>query len=272
MTGTQHHQLTRHAAVMAGWAVACMASAGCSTKYEDLKVFSQAHLQDVAASNYRMAPPDVILIESPTAAEVDSEVQRIRSDGMIALRLVGEVQVSGLTPEELAVKLEDLLSRYYESPRVTVRVMSYESKSIYVFGQVMNRGAQPFTGRDTLMNAIAQAGPNFLAWGAQVRVIRPSPNPGERHEVTVNVDKILESGDTTKNFLLQEGDIVFVPPTPLGYVGLRIQELLFPISPALSTYNAPAQVMNTTDTLRYGGYQSRQDNSSNDRRQAIWVR
>jgi len=267
MTGIRLNPFARQAMLMAATAGLWFALSGCANKYEDLKVFMQAHRHDVAASGYRLEPPDVIRIESPTAPEIDQEVQRIRSDGKIALRLIGEVQAGSLTPEELAAKLEDLLGRYYVSPQVTVRIVSFESKNVYVFGQVMARGAHPFTGRDSLLDVIAAAQPNFLAWGAQVKVIRPSPDPDERHEITVNVDKMLETGDLTDNFLLQEGDIVFVPPTPLGYAGLRIQELLFPISPALATYNAPAQVKSTTDTLRYGGYEEPSDN-----RRLMWMR
>ena len=110
---------------------------------------------------------------------------------------------------------------------------------------------------------MAAAQPNFLAWGAQVKVIRPSANRDERHEITVNVDKMLETGDLTNNILLQEGDMVFVPPTPLGWVGLRIQELLFPISPALSAYGSPVRAMNTTDQIRDGGYRDNNNNNNN---------
>lgn len=260
----------RHRAWLA--ALLCLWLAGCAPKYQDLKVFNQAHRQDTAASIYRLEPPDVIQLESPTAAEIDGEVQRIRGDGKITLRLLGEVQVSGLTPQEMGAKLEDLLARYYESPEVTVRVVSFESKSVYVFGQVGGRGARPFTGRDTLLDVIAAAQPNFLAWGAQVKVIRPSPNPDERHEITVNVDQMFETGDMTNNFLLQEGDIVYVPPTPLGYVGLRLQELLFPISPALAMYNTPVQARSTTDNLQHGGWDNTHENNNNNRRQLFWGR
>lgn len=268
MTGRCIPQFIRFQA----WAavLVCIALPGCAPKYEDLKVFMQAHRQDVAASEYRLEPPDIIRLESPTSPEIDQEAQRIRSDGKISLRLLGEVQASGLTPQELGAKLEDMLSRFYESPEVTVRVAAFESKNIYVFGQVTNRGPQPFTGRDTLLEVIGAAQPNFLAWGAQVKVIRPSANPDDRHEITVDVDKLLESGDMRDNFLLQEGDIVFVPPTPLGYVGLRLQELLFPISPALSAYNSPVQARNTTDSLQHGGYDNTHDND--DSRQMIWGR
>jgi polysaccharide export outer membrane protein len=246
-------------------------SSGCTPKYQDLKVFVQAHRQDVAATTYRLEPPDVIQIESPTSPEIDQDTQRLRSDGKISLRLLGEVQVAGLTPEEVAAKLAGLLERYYESPEVTVRVASYESKSIYAFGEVTSRGRHPFTGRDTVLDLIANAQPTFIAWGEQVKVIRPSANPDERHEITVNIDEMLQKGDLTNNFLLQEGDIVYVPPKPLAWAGMKIQEVCFPMSQALYAYDSTVQFRNTTDDWRYGGYENQHDNN-NDRRRSVWNR
>ncbi|MCL2330102.1 MAG: polysaccharide export protein, partial [Phycisphaerae bacterium] len=190
----------------------------------------------------------------------------IRSDGKISLRLLGEVQISGMTPEEASATLEELLSKYYESPQAIVRVVSFESKHIRISGQVRLPGNYPFTGRDTVLDLIASAHPTFLAWGANVKVIRPNANPEERHEIIVDIDKMLRTGDTTKNFLLQEGDMVYVPPTPLGWVGLRFQELLFPISPALSLTNSPVQLRNTSDDMQYGNI----NNASEYRERRGW--
>lgn len=257
--------------MMMAWAV--IVAGGCANKYDDLKVFTQAHRQEVSGASYRFEPPDTVMIESPTAPEIDNEIQRIRSDGKLSLRLLGEVQVAGLTPEELAAKLEGLLEEYYESPRVIVRVASYESKNVYAFGQVSGAGAHPYTGRDTVLDLLARAQPNFLAWGAQVKVIRPSPNPDERHEITIDIDKMRESGDLTNNILLQEGDIVYVPPTPLGWVGLRVQELLFPVSPMLSAYSTPLSAWRTTEQYQYGpDYQHQYRNDDNNRRRLVWWR
>lgn len=264
MTKVRAYSNARRSILLVAAALMAVGSFGCAPNYKNLKPFIQAHRQDVAGVNYRLEPPDTIIIDSPTSAEIDGEILRIRSDGRISLRLIGEVQISGMTPEEVAVKLEQLLSRYYASPKVTVRVATFESKNIYITGQVMAGGAYPFTGRDTLIDLIATAKPNFLAWGAQVKVIRPSPNPDEIRVITVNVDEMLEKGNLTNNFLLQEGDQVFVPPTPLGWVGLRIQELLFPISPALTTFNTPVQARNTTDQMRYGGYDNSHSNNNNN--------
>lgn len=218
------------------------ATSGCANKYEDLKAFVQAHNHDVVASTYRIEPPDVVVISSPTAPEINGAIRRVGGDGKITLKLLGEIKISTLTPKETAAKLEHLLSRYYVDPEVQVEVARYASKKIYVFGQVNGVGPRPFTGRDTVMDILASAQPNLIAWGARVKVIRPSANPEEVHEIEVDVDEMMKSGDLRGNFLLQEGDIVYVPPTPLGWVGLRVQEVLFPISPLVNGYTYPANV------------------------------
>jgi len=223
-------------------AAAAAAVSGCAPKYADLKAFVQAHDHDVAASKYRIEPPDVIAITCPMAPEIDGAAQRLGSDGKVTLKLLGPVKVSTLTPREAAAKLEQLLSRYYVAPKVHVRVVSSESKKIYVLGQVAGAGPKPFTGRDTLLDVLAKAQPNFIAWGSRVKVIRSNAKPGEIREITVDVDKMMQKGDLRGNVLLQEGDIVYVPPSPLGWLGLRIQEALFPFSPMFSAYTFPADV------------------------------
>jgi len=229
-------------------AVLCLVGTGCTSKYSALKAFVQAHDHgDVAASHYRIEPPDVIGISSPTAPEIDGTFQTVGIDGKVSLKLLGEVKISRLTPREAASRLEDLLSRYYVDPKVHVRVAGPRSKRIYVLGEVGGKGPMPYTGRDTVLDVLTRAQMSFIAWGAQVKVIRPSADPGERREVIVDVDRIMETGDMRANFLLQPGDIVYVPPTPLGWVGLRIREVLFPFTPMLSAYRTPSDFMEAND-------------------------
>ena len=246
--------------------------AGCSDpKYNDLKHFAQAHTQDVGDTSYRVEPPDIVSISSPTCPEVDNEIQQVRSDGKLSLRLIGEVKVSGMTPRELASKLEGLLKKYYTNPNVNVQVAGYESRKIYVFGQVNAGGKMPYTGRDTILDVLSKAGPTQLAWGAQVKVIRPSAAADERHEIVIDVDKMMQTGDTRNNYLLKEGDIVYVPPTPLAWMGLRMQELLYPFTPVMNGYNYGMDVKEAPDRWRYGGYYGyhEYDNNNNWKKQML---
>lgn len=239
--------------------------AGCSQpKYNDLQHFAQAHTQDVGDTVYRLEPPDIVAISSPTCPEIDNEIQQVRSDGKLSLRLLGEVKVSGLAPRELAAKLEDLLKKYYRNPSVSVQVAGFESRKVYVFGQVTRGGKHPYTGRDTVLDMLSKSGPTSLAWGAQVKIIRPSAAPDERHEIVINVDEMMQSGDLRNNYLLKEGDIVYVPPTPLAWAGLRLRELLFPFEPVMGAYNYTMNVKDAPDRWKYGSYGYYHDNDDND--------
>ncbi len=239
-----------------GSTAACLlvliAVVGCSqTKYKNLKAFVQAHDHEEVASIYRVETPDVISIHSPTCPEVNGTMAALNLDGKINLNLIGSVKVSGLTPKEIATKLEEQLSVYYHHPEVKVRVKEHISKRIYIMGQVATKGPRPFTGRDTVLDVLAECQPTFLAWRSQIKVIRPSPNPEEVKEITIDIDKMIQEGDLRGNFLLQEGDVVYVPPTPMGWLGLRVQEALFPFNPVLSAAEMPVETKWTYDRYKY---------------------
>lgn len=227
--------------------------AGCA--HEDEKVQAWVHEWEtsVSAADYLVQPPDALEISSAQAPEIDGEIQTVRQDGKITLRLLGEVKVAGMTPAEIARKLESLLAQYYLDPQVSVRVSSAGSKRFYVFGQVAAPGPFPYTGRDTLLSALAQAKPTFIAAKDQIKVVRPSHEADKRHVMVVNVNDMLGKGDLEYNVMLQEGDIVVVPPTVLGWIGLRLNELLFPASSVYQTIATPDM---TAETLRsFGGRQ-----------------
>jgi len=66
----------------------------------------------------------------------------------------------------------------------------------------------------------------------------------------VDVAHMIKTGDTSHNVLLQPNDILVIPPTPLGWVGLRIQELLFTFNPLISGYQYPATVNAANDVYK----------------------
>lgn len=201
---------------------------GCQSDDREINAFIHDWEASVSGTIDVVQPPDAIEIYSPDAPEIDGEIQVVDATGKISLRLIGQVKVAGMTPVEIARKLEAILGKYYSDPTVRVRLAQRRSKRIYVFGQVDSPGPFPYTGRDTVLSVLAKANLSFLAWKSQVKVIRPSHEEGKRHVIVVDADKIMENGDLEMNVLLEEGDIIHVPPTPLAWLGLRARELLFP--------------------------------------------
>ncbi|UCG32833.1 MAG: polysaccharide export protein [Phycisphaerales bacterium] len=220
---------------------------GCSDHKYDVGDFLQSHTYAASGSDFKVMPGDVVSFSSPHVLEIDGISQQVDIDGAIDLDLIDRVHVAGLTPRQIKYKVESQLVPFYKDPSLRVRVVTQNSKKIYVFGQVGRPGSYPFTGRDTVFDVLMAANPTFIAWKSEIKLIRSSPNPDERREMKVDFDKMATNGDMRMNMLMQEGDILYVPPTPLGWLGLRLRELLFPITPALEAYEMPARFLDAQD-------------------------
>ncbi|UCD51019.1 MAG: polysaccharide biosynthesis/export family protein [Phycisphaerales bacterium] len=217
--------------------VAISLVAGCfSSNPEDIRAFVKPYEVDVTAENYVFQPPDEIEIHCSQVPEVHLQRQRIRPDGKISFEALGEIEVAGKTPKEVAAIVNEKVQDLYQLPGdnpVDVRVAAYASKVFYVLGQVSRPGPMVYTGRDTLLHSLAMAGPMTTAWEQRVRVIRPTISEDERPMIfEVNYAKMIAEGDTTKNVLLEEGDIVYVPPTIPAAIAMVLEEFLTPIARA----------------------------------------
>jgi polysaccharide biosynthesis/export protein len=104
-----------------------------------------------------IGPLDTIQVEVFNVSELSREMQ-VDASGRIAMPLVGTVEASGKTAEELAAAIEDALrGRYVRNPEVTVNIKSSVSQVVTVDGQVVEPGLYPVTNQMTLMRVIASA-------------------------------------------------------------------------------------------------------------------
>lgn len=134
---------------------------------------------------------------------------RVTEAGMISFPLLGQVEVSGLTPMQLERHLEELLGRdYLVAPRVTIYVQEYGK--ISVLGQVKKPGAYGYREQLTVTGAIALGGGmTEIADPNKTQVIRT--RGGIKQVFRVRIDDVLEDGEEEADLTLKPGDIVFVP-------------------------------------------------------------
>ena len=229
---------------------------GCFSSHpKDIEAFLKPRQVNVTADTYVLQPPDRIEIRCSKVPEIDRQPQQIRPDGMLSFEGLGEIEAAGRTIEEVANSIRAKVLELYriEGTRpVDSVIMSFRSKVYYVLGEVYVPGKKEYTGRDSVLTALAEAQLNPMAWKQRIQVIRPSSNPNIRPKIfEIDYDKLAAHGDASKNVLLQEGDVIYVPPTILAGIAQVIEEFARPIGRAFSTVNVVT--MGTAGGGGYGG-------------------
>jgi polysaccharide export outer membrane protein len=233
---------------------------GCFSSYpKDIEAFLRPDKVDVTAEYYVLQPPDQIVVHCSRVPEIHGQAQLIRPDGKISFETLGEVEAAGRTPEQLANILRGKVLELYKlegDKPIDIRIITYQSKKYYVLGQVARPGPQVYSGRDTVFSALALTQPTPLAWLGHIQVIRPSRDKNVKPKIfEVNFDRMAAHGEMSKDVLLQEGDVIYVPPTILAAVAMKIEEFIRPIGRALSgTYMVGAVGRGGySGTGQYGG-------------------
>ncbi|MBN1803771.1 MAG: polysaccharide biosynthesis/export family protein [Sedimentisphaerales bacterium] len=234
---------------------------GCFSSYPAaIEAYLKPDKVDVTTERYVLQPPDQIVINCSEVPEIHGQAHLIRPDGKISFEDIGEVEAAGRTPEQLANIIRGKVMEFYklegDNP-VAVRIISYQSKKYYVLGQVAAPGPKVFSGRDTVFSALAFAQPTILAWADRIQVIRPSRDENVKAKIfEVNWDRMAAHGEQSKDVLLQEGDVIYVPPTILAAVAMKIEEFIRPLGRALSgAYMVErAGAGGYTGAGYYGGY------------------
>lgn len=165
----------------------------------------------VVAGNYILHPMDVIQVEVFQEPDLAKEV-RISADGTISMPLVGDLNLGGMSVDDAQKLIENAYKGdYMINPNVTILVLSYTQRFIYVHGHVGRPGPVgiPPEQAMTLSEALNTAGGlTRLARRGNIK-IRRLKEGGSTEVITVDFDDILESPEVS-DIKLQDGDHVIV--------------------------------------------------------------
>ncbi len=176
---------------------------------------------------YTVGPDDVLHVEVRQHPEIDGEFL-VSPEGTIFISLIGSVEVEDATTEEIARRLESRLSEFIREPEVAASVVAYNSKKVYVLGQVGTPGEHSMRGNVlTVRDAVLQAGlPLDTANLPRVAVITPDEYVPEVQ--IVNLNDILYKGILRDNINLKPGDVVVVHRHLLAKLGKFLEQVLGP--------------------------------------------
>ena len=140
-----------------------------------------------------------------------SRVLPVRSDGKIALPLIGELRARGRTAKQLEGDIAEKLKDYIANPAVTVIVQEIRSQKIDVLGMVMHPGSFPLIKPMTVMNAIAAAGGfRDFAKDKDVYILRRDAN-GKQLRLPFNYRNVVKGQNVGQNIELEPNDTVIIP-------------------------------------------------------------
>jgi polysaccharide export outer membrane protein len=167
----------------------------------------------VLVKSYKMSVGDQLQINVWKNAEL-SLAEPIRPDGKISMPLVGDVMAVGLTPEELAAKIESKLANYVKSPNVTVILTNLQGHAflsrIRVTGSVNQNISIPYHQGMTVLDAVLEAGSVDLYADANNTKLHRRARKGSV-AYDIRLKDIMQEGDMTTNINLLPGDIITVP-------------------------------------------------------------
>jgi polysaccharide export outer membrane protein len=130
----------------------------------------------------------------------------VRPDGKISFPLIGELQASGLTPEQLGKDITAALTKLINGPEVTVSLVSVNSKRYYIDGEVNRTGEFKLVSPTTILEALSIAGGfREFAKTTKIRILRGTTM------LKFNYKEVSHGKKMEQNILLQNGDHIIVP-------------------------------------------------------------
>lgn len=148
----------------------------------------------------------------------------VATDGTVNFPFLGKVKAEGLSLVDFTQAVTVPLDRdYFVNPQVIVNIKDYKSKRVYVTGAVQKPGLYNLEKDSTVLAVIAMAGGVSNERGRYAHIIRGSIDKIQGKDITelltegksvqVDLQRLLDRGDTSENIHLAPGDVVYLPPT-----------------------------------------------------------
>jgi len=214
-------RLLRHGAVAAGLLAVTV---GCAFKAPPGRASSDMSAVSLDRQPYHIRVGDELDVRFYKTPELNVEKVPVRTDGMISLDLVGEVQAAGLSTDELSANLRSAYSRELEDPRIAVIIREFGG-NVYVGGEVGKPASVKFEEGITALQAIQSVGGfNDKASLENVILIRRTSQRYEGYRLFLK--EALEGDDYNQDVALQPNDVVFVPKSRIANVNLLVEQYI----------------------------------------------
>jgi polysaccharide biosynthesis/export protein len=158
------------------------------------------------AGQYVLASGDAISIRVLGHDDMTTRA-RVRSDGRIAVPILGDVDVRGKTPSALRSELQASLTPFFNSASVTVNVEEFQRVTVTVLGEVTRQGSFPLESA-SLAEALSLAGGlTDFADRDRLFIVRRGQ---EAQRIRFTYEEVSRGDRAASQFVLRNGDVVVV--------------------------------------------------------------
>lgn len=174
----------------------------------------EPNLNMATPRTYILGPGDEVYIDIYGQSEKYYEAS-VTPEGQVILENIGPINVSGLSLEEATQVIKSRLSAYYTGLRgnnpntfLQLNLGNVRTVKVNLVGEVRLPGTFTLSAFSTVFNALyAAGGPNQNGSMRRVRLIRNNKEIAE-----IDIYDFLTKGDPNINHMLQDQDIILVPP------------------------------------------------------------
>lgn len=165
------------------------------------------------AQDYTMRPGDelnIVFTQEPNLGNTQANASpfTVRPDGKISFPMAGEIDVQGMTVSQFTETLRTRLSRYFVDPDISVNLVKLGAVRVYIFGEVNKPGVYELTKSHRVMDAIGAA--SGFNWDTAKKKIFLIHQDDTDKPIAINLNHILQTGDMSQNYIMQEGDILYL--------------------------------------------------------------
>ncbi len=160
---------------------------------------------------YCLQPSDVLEIHYRYSPEFDQTVT-VQPDGFVALQLVGNVRLQGLTVDQAKAAILAKVSERLKDPEINLVLKEFEKPYFVVGGEVTNPGKFELRGQVNAVQAIAMAGGFKTASAKHSQVIlfrRIGPDLAKTEILDLKAAMSPTSSEPLTD--LRPGDMLIVP-------------------------------------------------------------
>ncbi len=172
-------------------------------------------LNDIDLPTYRLGPGDKMKIYVYDEPELDTDVVIVKQDGTISFRLVGEVDVTGLTIPQATKLIEDKLRAYIVYPKVSIIPFEARSSTITILGKVTYPGVLEIKGRMRILDALASAGGLALGYfqsnSVELADLERTFMIRDGKMLPIDFVELVQKGNILYNIPLMDKDYIYLP-------------------------------------------------------------